>query len=53
LQDYPTPKEMTAEDITATKAEFVAAAKNGIKAGIDGVELHSKCLFTGRIYFAC
>ena len=40
LQDYPIPKEMTAEDIIATKAEFVAAAKNGIEAGFDGVELH-------------
>ncbi len=41
LQDYPTPKEMTAEDIVITKDEFVTAAKNAIEAGFDGVELHS------------
>lgn len=40
LQDYPTPKAMTAEDIVSTQAEYVIAAKNAIKAGFDGVELH-------------
>jgi len=41
LQDYPTPKSMTAEDIVNTQAEYVSAAKNAIEAGFDGVELHS------------
>ena len=41
LQDYPIPKAMTAEDIVATQAEYVTAAKNAIEAGFDGVELHS------------
>lgn len=40
LQDYPIPKEMTAEDIITTKAEFVLAAKNAMEARFDGVELH-------------
>jgi N-ethylmaleimide reductase len=40
MQDYPTPKAMTAEDITATQAEYVTAAKNAMAAGFDGVELH-------------
>ena len=40
LQDYPIPKEMTAEHIITTKAEFVAAAKNAMEARFDGVELH-------------
>jgi N-ethylmaleimide reductase len=40
LQDYLIPKEMTAEDLLHTKAEFVAAAKNALEAGFDGVELH-------------
>ena len=40
LQDYPVPKEMTAEDIIATKTEYVLAAKNAMEAGFDGVELH-------------
>ena len=40
LQDYPIPKEMTAEDIVSTQAEYVNASKNAIEAGFDGVELH-------------
>ncbi len=40
LQDYPVPKEMTAEDIADAKAEYVDAAKNAMDAGFDGVELH-------------
>jgi N-ethylmaleimide reductase len=41
LQNFPVPKAMTAEDIISTKAEFVAAARNAMDAGFDGVELHS------------
>jgi N-ethylmaleimide reductase len=41
LQDFPVPKEMTTEDLLHTKSEFVAAAKNALVAGFDGVELHS------------
>lgn len=41
MQDYPVPEAMSAADITATQAEYVAAARNAIAAGFDGVELHS------------
>lgn len=41
MQDFPTPKAMTAEELQSTIAEFVTAAKNAIAAGFDGVELHS------------
>jgi len=41
LQDFPVPKAMTMDDITHTKAEFVAAAINAMEAGFDGVELHA------------
>jgi N-ethylmaleimide reductase len=41
MQDFPEPKAMSAEEIQSTKAEFVAAAKNAVEAGFDGVELHS------------
>ncbi len=40
MQDFPVPTAMTADDLELTKAEFVNAAKNAIKAGFDGVELH-------------
>ncbi len=40
MQDFPTPKAMTSEELALTKKEFVQAAKNAIAAGFDGVELH-------------
>ena len=40
MQDYPTPKAMTSQDIIDTQIEYVEAAKNAMKAGFDGVELH-------------
>jgi N-ethylmaleimide reductase len=40
MQEFPVPKEMTAEEISSTKAEFINAAKKAIEAGFDGVELH-------------
>lgn len=40
LQDYPAPEEMTSGDIDLTITEYAAAAKKGIEAGFDGVELH-------------
>jgi N-ethylmaleimide reductase len=40
MQDYPTPTEMTLNDINSTKNEFVKASQNAIEAGFDGVELH-------------
>ncbi len=40
LQDFPVPKEMTADDVVSTKKEFATAAKNAKEADFDGVELH-------------
>jgi N-ethylmaleimide reductase len=40
MQDFPTPEPMTIDDISTAKEEFVIAAKNAIRAGFDGVELH-------------
>jgi N-ethylmaleimide reductase len=40
MQDYPVPEELDEAGIEAAKGEFVAAAKNAIAAGFDGVELH-------------
>lgn len=40
LQDFPVPKEMTAEDLMHTKIEYVDAALNAMEAEFDGVELH-------------
>jgi N-ethylmaleimide reductase len=35
------PREMTAEDIRATVADFAKAARNAIDAGFEGVEVHA------------
>ena len=40
LQNFPTPKEMSLEELKQTKQEFVDASINAVKAGFDGVELH-------------
>jgi len=40
LQDYPTPEAMTEAEVGATIQEHVSAAKNAMRAGFDGVELH-------------
>jgi len=41
MKPHPEPKAMFEEDIKTTIAEYVQAAKNAIKAGFDGIELHS------------
>ncbi|MFE3829507.1 alkene reductase [Streptomyces sp. NPDC059092] len=39
-KDYVTPRELTSDEIRATVADFVSAARNAVEAGFDGVELH-------------
>ena len=39
-QDYPTPRAMTEAEVQTALQEHVTAARNAIKAGFDGVELH-------------
>ena len=41
FKDTVTPKEMTIEDIKTTVQDFKNAATNAVKAGFDGVEIHS------------
>lgn len=40
-QDTVTPKEMTVEEIKTTVQDFKNAAANAMKAGFDGIEIHS------------
>jgi 2,4-dienoyl-CoA reductase-like NADH-dependent reductase (Old Yellow Enzyme family) len=37
---WPTPKEMTADDMARVRDGFVQAAKRAVRAGIDAIELH-------------
>lgn len=39
-QDHVVPDELTEDDIVATIGDFVAAARNAMAAGFDGVEVH-------------
>ncbi|WP_339916638.1 alkene reductase [Yeosuana marina] len=41
FKDTVAPKEMTIEDIKTTVDDFKQAAANAVKAGFDGVEIHS------------
>lgn len=41
MQDYIIPKEMSLDDISIARAEYVEAAKNAMTARFNGVELHS------------
>lgn len=40
MKDFVTPRELTTEEIKQIVKDFGNAAKNGIAAGFDGVELH-------------
>jgi len=39
-QDYPTPRAMTEAEVQTAIQEHITAARNAVKAGFDGVELH-------------
>jgi len=40
-QAFPVPHALTADELESTKAALVAGARNAIRAGFDGVEVHS------------
>ncbi len=37
---HPTPRAMTSDEVEQTIEEYVNSAKNAVKAGFDGIELH-------------
>ncbi len=41
MQPHSTPRAMTKQDIAATVAEYVQAARLAVEAGFDGIELHA------------
>lgn len=40
VQDYPTPRAMSLDEVKQAVQEYVKASENAIEAGFDGVELH-------------
>ncbi|MFI6643544.1 alkene reductase [Streptomyces sp. NPDC050504] len=40
MKDFVAPHELTGDEVLATVDDYVAASRNAIEAGFDGVELH-------------
>ncbi|PRY35822.1 alkene reductase [Umezawaea tangerina] len=40
MQEYPTPRELTHDEIVGIIEEHVVAARNAVAAGFDGIEIH-------------
>jgi N-ethylmaleimide reductase len=40
MEDFPTPRALETREVPGVIDELIAASKNGVKAGFDGIELH-------------
>ncbi|WP_434778923.1 alkene reductase [Neisseria sp. Ec49-e6-T10] len=52
MQDIPTPRSLTVEEIKKTVADFRFAARRAIEAGADGVEIHGANAYLIQQFFA-
>ena len=52
MQDIPTPRALTKEEIQQTVHDFAFAAKRAIEAGADGVEIHGANAYLIQQFFA-
>src|ERR1700756_2478220 len=52
MQDIPTPRALTSEEIRQTVADFRHAARSAIEAGADGVEIHGANGYLLQQFFA-
>jgi N-ethylmaleimide reductase len=52
MQDIPTPRALTTEEVRRTVADFRLAARCAIEAGADGVEIHGATGYLVRQFFA-
>ena len=52
LQDIPTPRALSSEEIRQTVADFRFAARRAIEAGADGVEIHAANAYLIQQFFA-
>ncbi|MFH4619848.1 oxidoreductase [Vibrio furnissii] len=52
MQDIPTPRELTVEEIQQTVQDFRYSAKRAIEAGADGVEIHGANAYLIQQFFA-
>jgi N-ethylmaleimide reductase len=52
MQDIPTPRALTTEEVRQTVADFRHAAHSAIEAGADGVEIHGANGYLVQQFFA-
>ncbi len=52
MQDAPTPRALTTEEVKATVQDFRHAARRAIEAGADGVEIHGEIGYLIQQFFA-
>ncbi|RVP37580.1 alkene reductase, partial [Sinorhizobium meliloti] len=52
MQDIPTPRALTTEEVRRTVAEFSHAARSAIEAGADGIEIHGANAYLVQQFFA-
>jgi 2,4-dienoyl-CoA reductase-like NADH-dependent reductase (Old Yellow Enzyme family) len=52
MQDIPTPRALTTEEIRETIADFRHAARSAIEAGADGIEIHGANGYIVQQFFA-
>lgn len=52
MQDIPTPRALTTEEIRQTVGDFRHAARSAIEAGADGVEVHGANAYLVQQFFA-
>jgi 2,4-dienoyl-CoA reductase-like NADH-dependent reductase (Old Yellow Enzyme family) len=52
MQDIPTPRALSTEEVRQTVADFRHAARRAIEAGADGVEIHGANAYLVHQFFA-
>jgi 2,4-dienoyl-CoA reductase-like NADH-dependent reductase (Old Yellow Enzyme family) len=52
MQDIPTPRALTTEEVRQTVTDFRRAARRAIEAGADGVEIHGANAYLIQQFFA-
>ena len=52
MQDIPTPRALTTEEVRQTVADFRNAARSAIEAGADGIEIHGANAYLVQQFFA-
>lgn len=52
MQDIPTPRALTKEEVRQTVRDFAYAAKRAIESGADGVEIHGANAYLIQQFFA-